>query len=422
VENHKLPSNNLNDWLVYLESIHPKKINLGLDRVSRVKKQAALDFEVPVIIVGGTNGKGSVCSHLESIFLNANYKVGCYTSPHIHRFNERIRINQNEVADNEIVESLQHIEKVREKTELTYFEFTTLAAADIFKKHKVDIAILEVGLGGRLDAVNVFDPTISIINSISFDHQDYLGDTLESIGYEKAGIMRPAKTTIINFEDVPHSVIAYATKMNATLNIVNKDYQIYDTDGKTIYKSNDHDFFSVDLSDYKFKSEKQNIAAVIRCCELLLGMFPNLMDAVNTGIKSSKLVARLQIIQKNPCVIVDVAHNEESAVNLSLFCKDHMSVGKSKAVFSCLKDKDIKKIIRNFNFIDEWLIAEICNDRKMSIKEIESEIKLIHSNIAIKKFNSIYDAYHSAIKHSHAEDSIIVFGSFYTVAQSGVLN
>ncbi len=146
------------------------------------------------------------------------------------------------------------------------------------------------------------------------------------------------------------------------------------------------------------------------------------MDAINTGIKSSKLVARLQIIQKNPCVIVDVAHNEESAVNLSLFCKDHMSVGKSKAVFSCLKDKDIKKIIMNFNFIDEWLIAEICNDRKMPIMEIESEIKLIHSNVAIKKFDSIYDAYDFAIKHSYAEDSIIVFGSFYTVAQSGVLN
>jgi dihydrofolate synthase/folylpolyglutamate synthase len=422
VESHKLPSNNLNDWLIYLESIHPKKINLGLDRVSRVKKQAALDLEVPLIIVGGTNGKGSVCSHLESIFLHANYKVGCYTSPHIHRFNERIRINQHEVADNEIVESLQYIEKAREETELTYFEFTTLAAADIFKKHTVDIAILEVGLGGRLDAVNVFNPTISIINSISFDHQDYLGDTLESIGYEKAGIMRPGKITIINFEDVPHSVIAYATKINATLNIVNKDYQIYDADGKTIYKSNDHDSFGIDLSDYKFKSEKQNIAAVIRCCELLSGKFPNLMDAINKGIKSSKLVARLQIIQKNPCVIVDVAHNQESAENLSLFCKAHMSVGKSRAVFSCLKDKDIKKIISNFNFIDEWLIAEIPNDRKMPIMEIESEIKLIHSNVAIKKFDSIYDAYDFAIKHSHAEDSIIIFGSFYTVAQSGVLN
>jgi len=321
-----------------------------------------------------------------------------------------------------IVESLQYIEKAREETELTYFEFTTLAAADIFKKHKVDIAILEVGLGGRLDAVNVFDPTISIINSISFDHQDYLGDTLESIGHEKAGIMRPNKTTIINCENIPQSVIDYAAKINATLNIVNKDYQVNHIDGKTIYKSNDNDFFSVDLSDYKFKSEKQNIAAVIRCCELLLVKFPNLMDAVNTGIKSSKLIARLQIIQKNPCVIADVAHNEESAENLSSFCKDHMSAGKSKAVFSCLKDKDIKKIIMHFNFIDEWLIAEIPNDRKMPIMEIESEIKLIHINVAIKKFDSIYDAYDFAIKQSYAEDSIIIFGSFYTVAQSGVLN
>src|SRR3989339_666214 len=209
--------NTLAGWLTYLESLHPKTIALGLERVAQVKQRLNLDPDFPVITVGGTNGKGSVCAMLESILHAAGYRVGCYTSPHLLRYNERVRIAKEQASDAELCASFEKIEQARGDTALTYFEFGTLAAMQCFIEHQVDVAILEVGLGGRLDAVNVFDSDCAVLTSVDIDHTDYLGETREQIAFEKAGIFRKGKVAICADADVPQAVTGHAEKIGAQL-------------------------------------------------------------------------------------------------------------------------------------------------------------------------------------------------------------
>ena len=220
----------LSDWLVYIDSINSKSISLGLDRVKQVKVLCNLNPTFPVILVAGTNGKGSSCKFLESILSCAGFNVGCYTSPHLFNFNERISINTKPLTDDLIVDSIKFIDNNRGEVCLTYFEVTTLAAMNLMIKANVDIAILEVGLGGRHDAVNVFDPDISLITSVSLDHQDYLGDTVEEIGYEKSGIFRKNKNAVINIDNAPNSVLDYAKYINADVSIIGTHYKINSND------------------------------------------------------------------------------------------------------------------------------------------------------------------------------------------------
>ncbi|HET7833005.1 MAG TPA: Mur ligase family protein, partial [Gallionella sp.] len=214
----------LADWLTYLESLHPKTIALGLERVAQVKRRLNLQPDFPVIVVGGTNGKGSVCAMLESMLHAAGYRVGCYTSPHLLRYNERVRIAKQPATDAELCASFAEIEQVRGDTELTYFEFGTLAAMQCFIAHKVDVAILEVGLGGRLDAVNVFDNDCAVVTSVDIDHTDYLGGTREQIGFEKAGIFRLGNVAICADPDVPQSLRAHAQQVGAKLWCIGSEF------------------------------------------------------------------------------------------------------------------------------------------------------------------------------------------------------
>ena len=223
----------LASWLLYIEKIHFNQIDLGLERVLQVKEKAGINPDFPIILVGGTNGKGSTCAFIESILNESNLKVGCYTSPHFINFNERIRINKNEASDNKIVDALNYLENKRENISLTYFELTTLAAVEVFIKEKVDIAILEVGLGGRLDAVNIFNPIMSIITSVSLDHQNYLGDTVEAIAYEKAGIFRPKNPAIINYKNPTPPLEAIAKKIQkAKTDPLNLPNDVQELDGR----------------------------------------------------------------------------------------------------------------------------------------------------------------------------------------------
>ena len=213
-------------------------VNLGLGRVGKVKGFVNIEPNFLIIMVGGTNGKGSVCAFLETIYSKAGYSVGCFTSPHLFKFNERIKINLEQVDDDTIIKSLDFIQAKQKSTKLTYFEITTLAAMKIFTEKKIDIAILEVGLGGRLDAVNIFEPDLSIITSIGMDHQDFLGDTIEEIAREKSGICRPNKHSVLNFENIPKSMIKELNKINASLSILNVDYSYKSTTKSYDYKSN----------------------------------------------------------------------------------------------------------------------------------------------------------------------------------------
>ena len=396
-----------------------QQINMGLDRVRDVKKLASINPDFLIITVGGTNGKGSVCSFLETIYSKAGYSVGCYTSPHLFKFNERIKIDLEQVDDKTILESLDFIQEKKQSTDLTYFEITTLAAMNIFIKKNIDIAILEVGLGGRLDAVNIFDPEISIITSVGIDHQDFLGESIEEIAYEKSGISRKNKHTVLNFTNIPEPMIDNFRNMDVPLSIINDDYS-----------------FSIDSKGYNFisqnkvinqlptpflKGEKQltNLAGALRVINLLENKVPVMLSSIREGIVEARIKGRIEVLSEQPFVVADVAHNSDAAINLYNFISKEKRSGKLYAIFSILENKDIMEVLRPFvEIVDEWFISEINDSRAQKIEIIASSIKKHKKKSSIMKFENISQAYNQALKKCNLNDNIIIYGSFHTVTET----
>lgn len=415
-------SDSLEFWLDYLERIHPKKIDLDLDRVLYVKNKANINPTFPVLLVGGTNGKGSICKYIESILFESNLKVGCYTSPHINKFNERICINKKEVSDSQIVKAIHYVESSRANTSLTFFEITTLAAMKIFISNKVDICVLEVGLGGRLDAVNIFDPIISLISSISIDHQEYLGNSIEKIGFEKAGILRSKVPGILNLKKIPRSISNYGNEICAKLFYFEKDYSLKIRKDTLIYESDLKKKILIKSPPFISKVQKQNIAGAIKCIEILSESFSINDDEIKKGIEMSVIRGRFEIVSKEPLVICDVAHNYESTKNLIENFKKYKNIGPTRAVFSTLKDKEYEKIIKLFDLVDEWYISELKCTRGLKINELQKTIKKNHLTSKIYTYLTIKNAYESALENSKENDNILIFGSFHTIDESGVIN
>ena len=279
----------LADWLTYLESLHPKTIALGLERVAQVKQRLDLQPDFPVIIVGGTNGKGSVCAMLEAILHAAGYKVGCYTSPHLLDYNERVRIAKQQASDAELCASFERIEQVRgalfqaSEIALTYFEFGTLAAMQCFIEHKVDVAILEVGLGGRLDAVNVFDADVAVVTSVDIDHVDYLGDTREQIAFEKAGIFRKGRVSICADSDVPQALRQHAQEIGAELWCIGSEFGFTPHQGQWDYGSKVGSRSALPHPALRGAFQLHNASAVLAALDALKDRLPVSMDAVRRG-------------------------------------------------------------------------------------------------------------------------------------------
>jgi len=396
-----------------------QQINMGLDSVRVVKKLAGINPDFLIITVGGTNGKGSVCSFLETIYSKAGYSVGCYTSPHLYKFNERIKINLEQVDDKTILESLAFIQEKKQSTDLTYFEITTLAAINIFIKKNIDIAILEVGLGGRLDAVNIFDPEISIITSVGIDHQDFLGESIEEIAYEKSGISRKNKYTVLNFTNIPKPMIDNLCNKEVSLSIINDDYS-----------------FSVDSQGYNFvsqdkiisrlpmpflKSEKQlnNLAGALQVIKLMENKVPVKLSSIMEGIREARIKGRIEVLSEQPFVVADVAHNSDAAINLYNFISQSKQSGKLYAIFSILENKDIMEVLRPFiGIVDEWFISEIDDPRAQKIEIIKSSIKKHKKHSNVIKYENISQAYNQAFKKCNLNDNIIIFGSFHTVTET----
>ena len=410
------PTNNasLASWLSYIEEIHFNQIDLGLERVLQVKEKAGINPDFPIILVGGTNGKGSTCAFIESILNESNLKVGCYTSPHFINFNERIRINKNEASDNKIVNALNYLENKRENISLTYFELTTLAAVEVFIKEKVDIAILEVGLGGRLDAVNIFNPIISIITSVSLDHQNYLGDTVEAIAYEKAGIFRPKKPAIINYKNPSPSLLAIAKKLASYINTLNKDYKIINTNSNLRYESDISIYNSLPFPKIKGNHQVLNLAGALRCIDFIKDFSSISEQEVIKGINHAHIKGRFEIINTKPFVVTDVAHNQEASINLASNFSEKKLTGKTIAVFSIMADKDIQAVVDPFmDIVDEWHITKIQSERSASVEQIEKDLLTKKTKINVHKFDSISLAYQEALNKSQVDDNILMFGSFF---------
>tara|TARA_B000000441_G_C21730287_1_gene345770 strand:- start:227 stop:1492 length:1266 start_codon:yes stop_codon:yes gene_type:complete len=407
----------LEEWIDWQCKLHPTNMDFNLSRVIEVAKKLKIDQPIPkVITVAGTNGKGSTVSILESILYESDYKVGSYTSPHLLNFNERIKIDKVPVKTNSICDAFESIEETRGNITLTYFEFSTLAALIIFSKSNLDVIILEVGLGGRLDAVNIINPDISIITNIGLDHTDILGDDIEQIAYEKAGVMRKNKSTVIGYKNVHNSILAEGENINSKISKIDEHYhaEVRDDDS-WVFKNSDGIKINCEHPGIKGDIQIKNAAAAIQAIHLCDGLELN-EKKVLIGLKNAKIIGRFQIFETKPTVILDVAHNPQSIDILKDNLKKYFPNKKFHAVFGVLKDKDVDEILIKLKGVfDSWHISESTNERALRITELKDKKFFTLEKPSI--YGNINKAFDGAIENIKKEDEIIVvFGSSYTVA------
>ena len=413
---------NLSAWLEYIQALHTKPIAMGLDRVAKVAKNLKLIPSFPIITVAGTNGKGSTCAMLESIYHEVGYQVGCYTSPHLLRYNERVRVACTEVTDEALCVAFAAVENARGEVALTYFEISTLAAVWHFMQSDLDLAILEVGLGGRLDAVNIFEPNCTIVTSIDIDHIDFLGGTRELIGYEKAGIYRQNIPAIIGDVEPPLSLLQYAQAINADLRCIGPDFTGIKTTIGWDFKSNNIGLIHLPLPALVGDFQLNNAACAIEAVQCLQEALPVKQSDIAQGLQVVKLTGRFQKISTKPEVIVDVAHNPQAAIALAKNLASTICSGKTIAVFAMLADKDIQGVIDALiKEIDAWYIADTQTARGASSSMLNDVIRQVsiekqYQQPQVKLFTSTLQAYKQACFDVNENDRIIVFGSFFTVA------
>lgn len=407
----------LQDWLAHLEAIHPAAIDMGLARVSKVQDSMGLRPTFPVITVGGTNGKGSVCAMLSTIFERAGFKVGTYTSPHIVHYNERVAINMQPVADKRIIDSFQAIEDARGDTTLTYFEFGTLAAMHSFIEEGVDVAVMEVGLGGRLDAVNIFEPTVSVVVSVDLDHQAILGNTRELVGFEKAGIYRPGKLAICADPNPPQSLLDHAATIGADLKLIGRDFGISKLENQWSFRMGDHHRHALPMPALRGEYQLVNAAAVLAALEGVREVLPVGIGAIKRGLLEVDWPGRFQVLPGRPLVIMDVGHNPHAARALADSLRRMPYSQQRIAVFSMLADKDLAATIAPLkDEFDAWYVGGL--DMPRGQKAATLAAQLAEQGIkSIMQFESVTDAWHAAFSAAGENDRITVFGSFHTVAE-----
>ena len=414
----------LPDWLAMLETRHSEtQINMGLDRVQAVKARMQLAFTCPVIMVAGTNGKGSTCAMLESVLLRAGYKVGLYIKPHFLDFNERARVLGEMASDEQIVASFNAVEAVRGDTPLTYFEFTTLAILHLLSQAKLDVAILEVGLGGRLDAVNVIDADVAIVTSVDIDHTDYLGDTREAIGFEKAGIFRPGKAAICSDPVPPQSLIDHAAAIGADLWLMGRDFNYSGDKQQWNYGGREQRRNSLAYPSLRGANQILNATAVLAALEVLKLKLPVGAQEVRTGLVTVELPGRFQVLPGRPSVILDVAHNPHAASALNQNLGNMGFHPYTYAVFGSMQDKDIDGVLAAMcEHVDHWCLTGLPSPRAATASELAAKVQIMledkpdSSEHTVSIFDDPAQAFANAMSRAGENDRIVVFGSFLTVA------
>ncbi len=404
-------------WLEYIERVHPSSIAMGLERTQHVARILGLKPEFPVITVGGTNGKGSACAMLEAILHHAGYKAGCYTSPHLLRYNERVRIGCREVSDTMLCSAFAAVDAARGATALTYFEFGTLAAVWLFAREAIDVAILEVGLGGRLDAVNVFDADCSLVLSVDLDHMDYLGDTREAIGFEKAGIFRAGRPAICADARPPQALLGYAKQIGAQLQVIGEDYSYAADRAQWRFRGQRGNKSGLPYPAMRGGYQLANASACIAALEEIREKLPVTINDVRSGLLHAQAAGRFQVLPGRPVVILDVAHNPHAGSALAENLAAMACGGRTLAVFSMLQDKDIEGVIGSVKkHIDCWLVAGIEDKRGATAAQLLAHMQAAGVIKPITACSSITAAYAQACEMAVDNDRILVFGSFYTVA------
>lgn len=404
----------LSEWLSWINAVHPSEICLGLERVKSVAERLnLLNPESIVITVGGTNGKGSTVAGLETIYRAAGFRVGTFTSPYLFKHNEEVRINGIPAPDEAFCQAFEKIEQVRGTTLLTPFEYHTLAALQIFQQQSLDVIILEVGLGGRLDAVNIIDANVAVITSIGIDHVEWLGHTREAIGIEKAGIMRPNKPVICGDPDPPSSLPSQAEKIGATLICQHRDFNYQSVSDHWCWSDGCTTYDCLPVNDLML----QNMSTVLMTVKVLQPQLPVSQQAIEVGLKNTHLPARIQIIPGPITEIYDVAHNPAAVGYLAEKITTFPCTGKTFAIFSMLADKDIASCADQMKkLITAWYIAPLIARRAASTEKIYAALKQSCAN-AIHSFATITHAYDQARQQAVMGDRLIIFGSFYTVSQ-----
>jgi dihydrofolate synthase / folylpolyglutamate synthase len=395
-------------WLDFIERQHPKTIALGLERVAAVSKHMQIALDVPVITVAGTNGKGSTCAMLEAMLRAGGYRSALYTSPHLARYNERVRVAGEEVGDAALVESFEAVEAARDDIPLTYFEYGTLGALWLFAREKVDVAVLEVGLGGRLDAVNIIDADCAVLTSVGIDHVDYLGPDRESIGREKAGIFRAGRPAVIAEPQPPQSVLAAPGEKL----LIGKHFGYADEKAQWSYWGPSGKRGGLAHPALRGAMQLRNASAAICALDCLHKELPLAMQDIRRGLAEVSLPGRFQVLPGRPQVILDVAHNPQAAQVLADNLASSGFAPETIAVCGMLRDKDVDGVLRTLApRMTRWHMASLSGPRAASAEELAQHIK------GAECFDSPAAAFEAALSRANENDKIVVFGSFLTVGE-----
>lgn len=412
----------LSDWLAHCERLHPKSIDLGLERVRGVAARLGLRFDAPVVTVAGTNGKGSTCAMLEAIALQAGYRTGVYTSPHLVHFEERCRIAGDIVRGDALVPHFERVEAAREGVTLTYFEFTTLAILSLLAASDLELVILEVGLGGRLDAVNVVDTDCAIITSIDVDHVEYLGPDRETIGREKAGILREGRPAIVSDPVPPHSVIQYAQALGADLWLSGRDFNFTGDKQQWAWAGRGRRYAGLAYPALRGANQLLNAAGVLAAFEALRQRVPVTAQAIRNGLAMVELPGRFQIVPGQPALVLDVAHNPHSVAALAANLDAMGFFPTTHAVFGAMADKDLAPMFAKIGpLVDRWYFTDLPTPRAATAAALQAQWQAqpAHREVPVSTHAGPEEALRAAVAAAEPTDRILVFGSFYTVG--GVL-
>lgn len=407
----------VDQWLDYLEALHPKEIDLGLDRVLVVLRRLfPARPQARVITIGGTNGKGTTVAALEQLLLAGDRTVGAYTSPHLQRYNERVRINGVDISDDNLVAAFETVEAARRSVSLTYFEFGTLAAFVLFQRAELDDWILEVGLGGRLDAVNVLDADLAIITSVDLDHTAWLGNDRDTIGYEKAGILRHGHKAIYADLDPPRSVLQQISAQGVDCYRLGEQYRLDNdcTGARVVTDAGGHWSFALPASGLP----EQSLAAAVQAFRLLQ---PDEADErIETALEKVRIPGRFEIFGEAPRIILDVGHNPHAAQWLRARLEGLVVSGRVRAVYACLQDKDTAGVLRAMEpVVDDWYLAPLSFPRGLDIEGVWQRARdVLPDHGSIRREASVSDALEQARAEAEPEDCILVFGSFFTVSEA----
>jgi dihydrofolate synthase/folylpolyglutamate synthase len=409
----------LNDWLEWQETLHPSSIDLSLERVGQVAEHLQCRAPAKVVIsVAGTNGKGSSVAMLEAILLRAGYRVGCYTSPHLFRYNERLRLQGEPISDSALCESFARIDHARGENTLTYFEFGTLAALDIMARESLEVALLEVGLGGRLDAVNVVDADAALITSIGIDHTAWLGRDRDSIAREKAGIMRPAKPAVCGDADPPASLIAEADRIGALWRVLGADFSIKQAGRRWHWQGQRSRYRDLPEPALTGTHQLANAAGVLMVLEMLRKCLPVTQTAIESGLKWVRLLGRIQTVPGRVEQVLDVSHNAQAAQALADALRQRPLSGKTHAVIGMLQDKDTESFVRVLEAaVSRWYPVGLQTDRAATAQQLAQRLASVVGMERVTTCESVAGAFKRLKAEVRPGDRVLVCGSFYTVAE-----